>query len=304
MRNMTDRRRFVRLSSAALASLPVLGRDTVAAAESTNARSPIAFFEKPLQSLSVDELADTLAGIGFDGVEATIRKGGRIEPERAAGELPGYVAALARRNLRILVMATSIARADQPHAEATLRAAAKLGVKTYRLAGLKYDLKKPIRAQLDALKPQLRELAALNRELGLTAVYQNHAGSSNVGGPIWDLDHLMEEFDPKEIAVAYDIRHAMVEGSSAWPVSFRMIRPRIRAVYVKDFVFEKGRAKNVPMGEGHVGKKFYDVLKQSGYMGPISIHSPYIRAKSRKDALAARDAIKRDLEHLREWMRG
>ena len=299
---MTDRRRFVRLSSAALASLPAVARMTHAAAEPSNLRNPIAFFEKPLQSLSADELADTLAEIGFDGVEATIRKGGRIEPERAADELPGYVAALARRNLRILVMATSINRADQPHAEATLRAAAKLGVKTYRLAGLKYDLKKPIRAQLDALKPQLRELAALNRELGITAVYQNHAGSSNVGGPIWDLDHLMEEFDPKEIAVAYDIRHAMVEGSSAWPVSFNLIRPRIQAVYVKDFVFEKGRAKNVPMGEGHVGEKFYKALKQSGYTGAISIHSPYIRAKNRTEALAARDAIRRDLEHLRGQM--
>ncbi len=273
-------------------------------AASSDGGNPIAFFEKPLQSLSADELADTLAEIGFDGVEATIRKGGRVEPERAADELPAYVAALASRNLRILVMATSITRADQPHAEATLRAAAKLGVKTYRLAGLRYDLKKPIRAQLDALKPQLRELAALNRELGVTAVYQNHAGSSNVGGPIWDLDHLMDGFDPKEIAVAYDIRHAMVEGSSAWPVSFQMIRPRIRAVYVKDFVFEKGRAKNVPMGEGHVGNKFYDVLKRSGYTGPISIHSPYIRAKNRKEALAARDAIRRDLEHLRRQLAG
>ncbi len=276
----------------------------VAAATASDGPNPVAFFEKPLQSLSVDELADTLAEIGFDGVEATIRKGGRIEPERAADELPGYVAALARRKLKIHVMATSIDRADQAHAEATLRTAAKLGVKSWRMAGLKYDLRKPIRAQLDALKPRLRELAALNRELGLTAVYQNHAGSSNVGGPIWDLDYLMSEFDPNDIAVAYDIRHAMVEGSSAWPVSFQMIRPRIRAVYVKDFVFEKGRAKNVPMGEGHVGEKFYKALKQSGYTGPISIHSPYIRAKNRGEALAAKEAINRDFEHLRKQLGG
>jgi len=299
MHSLADRRQFIRRSSLSLAGASLCGALAFRGAAAQAARCQIAFFEKPLQSLTAAELADVLAALGFDGVEATIRQGGRISPERAADELPAYVAALARRELRILVMATSINRADQPHAEATLRAAAKLGVKTYRLAGLKYDLKKPVRAQLDALKPQFRDLAALNRELGITAVYQNHAGSTNIGGPIWDLEHLMAEFDPKEIAVAYDIRHAMVEGSSAWSVSFKMIRPRIRAVYVKDFVFEKGRAKNVPMGEGIVGDKFYQTLKQSGYTGPVSIHSPYIRAKNRKDALAARDAVMRDLEHLR-----
>lgn len=293
------RRAFIRqtaIATAATLSLP--DRNSFAAKNKTFA-NPIAFFEKTLQPLTADEMGDMLAEIGFDGVEATIRKGGRIAPEQAADDLPGYVTALAKRNLKILVMATSINRADQPHAEATLRTAAKLGVKTYRLAGLRYDLKKPIRAQLDELKPQLRELAALNRDLGITAVYQNHAGSSNVGGPIWDLDYLMQEFDPTEIAVAYDIRHAMVEGSSAWPVSFKMIRPRIRAVFVKDFVFDKGKARNVPMGEGHVGSRFYETLRQGGYTGPISIHSPYIRAKNRSEALSARAAIQKDFQHLR-----
>ena len=43
-------------------------------------------------------------------------------------------------------------------------------------------------------KPQLRDLAALNRELGLTALYQNHGGRSNVGGQIWDLHYPDEGF--------------------------------------------------------------------------------------------------------------
>ncbi len=298
----TDRRSFVRqgaLAAAGLTTFPDAARSATRPAQTAN---PIAFFEKTFQALSANELADALADIGFDGVEATVRPGGRIEPARAADELPGYVAALARRSLKILVMATGIDRVDQPHAEATLRAAAKLGVRLYRLGGLSYDLKRPIRPQLEAFKPQLLELAALNRELGLTAVYQNHAGAAHVGGPIWDLEMLLEEFDPREIAVAYDIRHAMVEGSSAWPVSFQLIRPRIQAVYVKDFVFEIGRAKNVPMGEGHVGDKFYKTLKQSGYTGPISIHSPYVRAKTREEALAARDAVNRDFEHLKRQL--
>jgi sugar phosphate isomerase/epimerase len=295
-----NRRKFIR--SAALAAGAVCAFQVTSTQAAKGLANPIAFFEKPLQSLSFDELADFLARIGFDGVEATVRKGGHIEPENAAKQLPQMAEALKRRNLEILVMASSINSVEQPHAETTLRAAAKAGVRIYRLAGLRYDLKQPILPQLDAFAPQLRKLAALNSELGLTAVYQNHAGSSNVGGPIWDLAYLMREFDPNEIAVAYDIRHAMVEGSSAWPVSFQLIRPRVKAVYVKDFVFDNGKAKNVPMGEGHVGKKFYQTLKQSGYTGPISIHSPHLRARSKSEALAARPAIQRDLAQLKQLL--
>lgn len=298
----SSRRAFLRQTVATASLALTSAAVTSIAGAAPLQRNKIAFFEKSLQSLTFDELADALAEIGFDGVEATIRKGGHIVPENAADELPRMAAALKKRNLEILVMASSINRVDQPHTESTLRAAAKAGVKIYRLAGLRYDLKKPILPQLDAFAPQLRELAALNRELGLTAVYQNHAGSSNVGGPIWDLGYLMREFDPEEIAVAYDIRHAMVEGSSAWPVSFQFIRPRVKAVYVKDFVFENGKARNVPMGEGHVGRKFYQTLKQSGYTGPISIHSPYLRARNKAEALSGRPAIKRDLAHLKQLL--
>jgi len=294
-----SRREWIRNSvftagATALPSPPLHGAD------SKPANIPIAFFEKPLQSLSADELAERLAEIGFDGVEATVRKGGRIEPEKAKDELPALVTTLKKHKLEILVMASSISRADQPHAEDTLRTAAKLGVKRYRLSGFRYDLKKPILAQLDALKPQLRDLAALNRELGLTAVYQNHAGGSNVGGQIWDLHYLMKDFDPREIAVAYDIRHAKVEGMSAWEINFQLIRPWIQAVYVKDYTIENGRVVNVPMGEGLVGDKFYQTLRQSDFSAPVSLHIPYLRSKTRAEALAGMDQIKKDFAYLKK----
>ncbi|MFT5467418.1 MAG: sugar phosphate isomerase/epimerase [Verrucomicrobiales bacterium] len=297
----TIRRTFLKRSVAA-AVTAASGLKLGLSADNPETTNPIACFEKPLQSLSAAELADLLAEIGFDGIEATVRKGGRIEPEKAADELPGLVSALKKTDLEILVMATSIARVDQPHAEATLRAAAGLGIKIYRLGGLRYDLKKPIRAQLDELRPQLADLAALNRELGLTAVYQNHAGASNVGGPIWDLDYLMKDLDPAEIAIAYDIRHAMVEGSSAWPVSFNLVRPRVQAVYVKDFVFDGAKPKNVPMGEGIVGEAFFQSLKRSNYSGPISIHSPYLRPANKAEALASADALGSDLREVRRLL--
>ena len=205
-------------------------------------------------------------------------------------ELPACVEDLKASGQRILLMATSIGRADQAGAERLLRMAAKLGIKRYRMSGLSYAANQPIRAQLDNYRSQLKELADLNRELGVTGVYQNHAGSRNVGGPIWDLDYLLHGIDPDHLGVAYDIRHAMVEGSSAWPITLKMIHPRIRCFYVKDFVFDGARAKNVPMGEGIVGKGFYEAIRSWESRFPISIHAPYLRNVDRNNL---REAVKR-----------
>ena len=257
-----------------------------ALAAKTVKRFPVVLFEKPLQGMPVVEMARALAGIGFDGVEATVRRGGRIVPERAAEELPGYVAALAAEAMSVFVMATDIRRVDQPHAEATLRAAAHAGVKVYRLGGENYDLTKPVLPQLATLRGRWLELAALNRELGLTAVYQNHAGSRHVGASVWDLHRVLEGISPRDIGVAFDIRHAMIEGVSSWPIDFELIRPWIKAVYVKDFVFEGARPRNVPMGTGVVGTAFYRRLKASNLSVPVSLHCPHVRT-DRPTAVAA-----------------
>jgi sugar phosphate isomerase/epimerase len=294
-----SRRRFVRRLGGAAT---LLAGGAASAAAVAGSKWPIALFEKPLQFLDYRELAEVLAEIGFDGIEATVRKGGHIAPERAPNELPGCVEALRAQGLTIPVVATSIGGADQPHAEALLRVAAGLGIKRYRLAGVGYDRRQPILKQLNELRPRWRELAALNRELGITGMYQNHAGSKNVGGQIWDLHHLLQDIAPDELGVAYDIRHAMVEGTSAWPISWRLIRPWIRAYYVKDFRFDGRRAKNVPMGEGIVGKTFYDELKRSGATLPVSLHVPHLPTVNRANLKESLAAIRTDFVVLRSLL--
>lgn len=265
-------------------------------------RWPIALFEKTLQFLPYPELAEILADLGFGGIEATVRNKGHIEPAHAVDKLPACVAALKKHGLTIPVMATSISRADQKHTETTLRAAAKLGIKTYRLAGQGYDAKKPILRQLDEIKRAWHDLAAMNKELGITGIYQNHAGSRNIGGQIWDLHHLLKDINPNQLGVAYDIRHAMVEGSSAWPISLRLIKPWIRAWYVKDFKFVGAKAQNVPMGEGIVAKSFYSGLQKDPGALPISLHTPHIRGSKPETIKTTIAAIRRDLKVLKSLL--
>jgi len=267
-----------------------------------DARPPIALFEKPLQFLNYRELGELLAELGFDGIEATVRKGGHIPPERAVDELPECVEGLQAAGLKVLVMATSVSSVDEPHSVELLRAAAKLGIRRYRLGSVAYDERRPVLQRLDEIRPRWRELAALNRELGITGLYQNHAGSRNVGGPIWDLHYLLRDIDPRELGVAYDIRHAMVEGSSAWPVTWRMIRPWVGAYYVKDFVFDGARARNVPMGQGVVGKKFYAELKRLGAALPVSLHAPHLKSVKPSGLKPTIEAIRKDFKVLKSLL--
>lgn len=286
------------LGAALVGAATLLGGRSGQAAEA-KPRQTICTFTKPFQSLGYDRLAEAIAELGFDGIEAPIRRGGHIEPDRVPDELPRMVEALKRRGLEITLMTSSINRVD-PLAEKTLGVAAKLGIKQYRMAYHRYDLAKPIRKQVDDLRPVFRDLAALNRQLGIQAVYQNHASARLVGAPIWDLDILLDGIPPAEIGVAFDIRHATVEGGTAWPLNFALLRPHLGIVYIKDFRWSGRKVGNVPLGTGQVDlARFLGLLRKSGYAGPLSLHEEYLDHRDPKLVPQHLAALKKDLAVLR-----
>ncbi|MEP6662977.1 MAG: sugar phosphate isomerase/epimerase family protein [Verrucomicrobiota bacterium] len=293
--NSISRRQF--LASSFAASAFALAAPVSSLAENKKLTRQFCAFEKPLQFLNYDEVAEVLAEAGFDGVEATVRADGHVLPEKVETDLPRFHNALKKRGLEITILTSDINDLHSPHAENVLRTAAKLGVQRYRMLWYRYDLQKPILPQLDAIRPKLKALAALNRELGITALYQNHSGDKMVGAPLWDIFSLIQDFDPKEIALAYDVRHALVEGGLSWPIQFNLVKSHIAAVCVKDFVWEKSKVKNVPLGEGIVSKKVFTMLKEIGFSGPISLHIEYLDASKDKKVLG--DAFKRDLATVR-----
>lgn len=84
---------------------------------------PIAGFEKHFfEKYTPEQTAQTWDEIGLD-LELTLRPEGHIKPERAVDELPVLAAAMAARKRRILVLASSFTRADDPHIERALRTA-------------------------------------------------------------------------------------------------------------------------------------------------------------------------------------
>lgn len=298
--SVLNRRQFVK--QAATAALVVASSPTAFAAPAAGKKLPwkICAFTKPLQFLSYDDVADFMAELGFDGIEAAVRPGGHVLPERVEEDLPKLVEALKRRGLELTILTSGINRATQPHAEIVLRTAAKLGIKRYRMLWLQYDLQRPIPPQLDALRPGLKELVALNREVGISGLYQNHAGPDLVGAGLWDIYDLIKDLAPQELGLAYDIRHAQVEGGLSWPTHFNLVQSHVGAVCVKDFAWDNGKAKNMALGKGQVDAKILQMVKAAKFSGPISLHVEY--GDSSRDRKFFAEAFRQDFATLHRWL--
>lgn len=291
-----DRRAFLAAAAATGASvaLPAFG-----AGQAEPSRPEICAFIKFIQSLSYDEMAARVAEIGFDGIESTVRAKGHVLPERVKEDLPRQLEALRKHGLDLTIMTTDVVRLEDPYTEDVLRTGAALGVKKYRMGFYRYDTQRGVIDQLNEIRPQLRELAAFNKELGLTAVYQNHSGADFVGAPIWDLHYLLDGIPVDQIGVAFDIRHAMIEGGLSWPLEYDVIKPSLGAVFAKDFEWSGKKTQHVPLGEGRVDKKFFRMHRQSGIECPVSLHVEYVGEDDTEENLAA---LARDYKTLCKWL--
>jgi sugar phosphate isomerase/epimerase len=301
-RALNNRRDFLLAASSMIAAPALAQAAPKPGADPSSTDQPICVFTKPFNSLSFDELADRIAEIGFDGIEAPIRSGGHIEPVEVEEKLPMLVEALRKRDLEITVLTSDVNDPDDPLTTRVLRSAATLGIKQYRMKYFKYDFSGSVLEQIEGWRPQLRDLAALNHDFGIQGLYQNHSGSNYLGAALWDLKIALEGIAPQDIGVAYDIRHATAEGGMSWPATFNMIRPIIETVYVKDFVWGEKRPDNVPLGEGRVDPKFFKMLRDSGFQGPISLHEEYLDHRKPELVPEHLAAIKKDLQTLKQWL--
>ena len=290
-----------------------------AAAKSETKPAPLKLtvFSKHLQWAKWDEMAAAAAEIGVEGVDLTVRKGGHVEPERVADDLPRAFEAVRKAGREALLLAAGIVDASSPHAEAILRAAAALGIRRYRWGGFKYDDSKPIPQQLAALRSRVKDLAAMNRHYNIAAMYHTHSGME-VGAPIWDLWEILHDVDPQYAGVNYDVAHATAEGGfGGWIRSAQLCAGLMLGVALKDFVWSRN-PKGAwviqwrPPGEGMVQfPRFLAMLKAARFDGPVQVHYEYAGLGGAEHGAAKLDApraqviaqMKRDADFYRARLR-
>lgn len=288
------------LQQASLAAAFVTSPDLFAAP----ARWKIIAFSKPFTELNFDETADLVAEIGWDGIECPVRKAStHIQPERADDELPKMVDALKKRGREVTMITTDVTSADAS-AERLLRTAARLGIRKYRLGFIRYASSQPIATQLEDASARLRDLAQLNKSLGVQGLIENHSGSDYFGGPIWDAYAAIQKLNPADLGIAFDIGHATIEGGLSWPLQARLMERWYGVIYVKDFRWEKqGNGWTpawCPLGQGMISPKFLSMLAQSTYAGPVCQHHEYDLGKTRTEMTSH---FKNDLQTLRDWLK-
>ena len=289
-----NRRSFIQ---SAVASSTALGRFNLAA-QNSQGKPDICIFTKPFQYLNYSDYADLIAEIGADGVELPVRPKGHILPETAADELPKMVEELKKRDLNVTILASGINSIDSPHAEKVLRTAVVCGIRQYRILHYRYNLNEDIIPQIEGFKSKMIDLAAMNKEIGIQGLCQNHSGSSYFGAPLWDLFSCLKDLDKKYIASAFDIGHASIEGGKSWRIQQKLFEDYTAAVYVKDPSSKNGRFGWKPFGQGIIKQSFFDNVKKSGFKGPYSLHVEYL-GRDKKDFAAIVAAFKKDLKALR-----
>lgn len=295
-----SRRQFLQAAALLVGSAAV----NLEAAQPTPARSIIGF-SKVFAHLNPEETAEVVAEVGWDGIDCPVRqKATHIRPERIEEDLPKMVESLRRHGKEVSIVTTDVLRVDA-ETERILRTIAGLGIKRYRLGFLHYTSTQSIPETLRNFGAALKDLAALNRELGLQAGYQNHSGSDYVGGPIWDIWSLIEGLDASSMGLCFDIGQAMIEGGLSWPVQARLTQTHWTALQVKDFVWERDAKKGwiprwCPLGEGRLLRKFFEDLNTSGFKGPISQHHEHLQVGIPRAELL--DALKKDHLTLRSFL--
>ncbi len=301
---MFSRRSFLQ-SSAALAAGAFFPEGSLSAATAQGGAFEVSLFSKHFLGLPYDRLAEVIAGLGVTGIEAPIRPGGHVEPATVEDELPRLVEALKKCGVRITMLTSGInSVSDATRTEVVLRTAKALGIPRYRMNWYTYDNKLPIWPQLDECRPKLKDLVALSKEIGILPCYQNHSGAKFAGAGIWDMAFLMRDYKVEELAWAFDIMHATIEGSSSWPTEVALVQDHIGMAFFKNFVWDAKGYKPAPLGEGVVGRGYVERLKAGGFSGPVCLHIEHVKGSLKDPGYleAALEATRKDLVTLRSWL--
>jgi sugar phosphate isomerase/epimerase len=218
-------------------------------------------------------------------------------------------AAMKKRGKRILIAATHIRRVDEPYTESLLRTLKSEGVTHYRMGHYTFDHAKPLMKQVRNYAAQAKDLAALNQDIGIQGLYQNHSGARNLGALGWDAAMMLEGIDPKALGMAFDTRHLRMDTGSSWQTAVAVCHPHIRSIYVKDGIWhgERGdKYKDVALDSGFVNLKVFNTIRKGLAPMPLCIHMEWLgyRVFKKQEIPSAIEAHQRDIATLRRWMNG
>jgi sugar phosphate isomerase/epimerase len=270
-------------------------------------------FIKHLQALPLPEAAQVVRGLGFDGVDLTVRPGGSVAPESVRQSLPQAARVLHDWGLTIPLATTALVSATDPHARDIVETAASLGIREIKLGYVPVNEFGTYQATLENFNRELDGLEALARANSVRINIHLHSGAylSSLAAAVW---WLIKDRDPAAVGAYVDPGHMFVEGGrDGWRLGLDLLHPRIALVAVKDLIFEQvpdersGKSRwvtrIVPLERGAVPwPEVFQLLKKSNFDGWVSVHSEYQGNHSWRDLKTEEvvDQTRQDLAYLRK----
>jgi len=223
--------------------------------------------------LPVDLLPETVSGMGFEGVDLTVMPGGHVDPSKYMVQMDRAFQMFQDASLEVPMVSTAYTSASQPFAYQVLYISAQFGARFCKLGA--WPPQTAIPAAL--LRANLNQLATTSLQCRIASLIPNHAGSYP-GRTISELDALMPPAGRAVLGYCFDPAQSVIESRSpnGWESELRAALPRLGAISLADAAITKDDPVPCPLGEGVVDwKKFFAILKDVNFRGPISIRQDY-----------------------------
>jgi sugar phosphate isomerase/epimerase len=243
------------------------------------------------------QLGDIASQMGFDGVDLTVMIGGHVDPRITNVDLVRAFESIRGSGLEVPMITTTLTGPGDATAFPVLYLTGRSQVPLFRMGYWTYGTTVPIQQRLVQARQDLLQLLPAAQRSNITAMIHNRAGGF-IGQSIWDTQTVIGTIDPRWAGYCYDPAEATIEGGlGGWESGLRLALPRLKALVLQDFYWAKGDSgwgvTKCPLGEGMVDwARFFSIVAESGFTGPVSIAQNY----SVQDSVGA---MTRDLEFAR-----
>ncbi|HOX37998.1 MAG TPA: sugar phosphate isomerase/epimerase family protein [Candidatus Brocadiia bacterium] len=233
-----------------------------------------AVFTKPWK-MPLPELGKFVHDLGFDGIEFPVRGGYQVEPENIGKGLPDAAKILADCGVKICSIAG-------PTDEVAIAACQEAGVPIIRICLHVPKDETYMQAESDWMR-EYDELVPLLERHGVTIGIQNHCGNSALDAMY--MRHLIEKYDPKQIAAVWDAGHSGLCGEEP-RLGLDIVWSHLCMVNLKNAFWMRSTG---PEAEDVKWKSYWTsgrqgmsswpevakVLKERNYCGPVCLTAEY-----------------------------
>jgi len=257
----------------------------------------VCLYSRVLIKIGYIDLPMIVRGLGFDGVDLSVERGGHVPPDKADYNLMPALEAFTGVGLDVPMLTTGLTLLDKD-AEQVLGLATYIGVPFYRPGHWKFTGSMEVQMELSLVQRDIIGLAQLGRFTKMVMGIHNYLDGAG-GASVADINRVIRPIDGQWVGYDFDVGYATIEGGEAgFEAPLGLALPRLKMVTVRDFQWDRRddgtrQPKACPLGDGVVDfARFFAALARAKFAGPISLqvdHQP-------KDEMGA---IERDLAFVR-----